>query len=81
MERLDGDKVSLKSNTGMRQNRDIVQFTPMAEFKKLQGEAHRAAVARHVLQELPRQVTQFYKSKGIQPKHHVAPPPPPPYEE
>jgi hypothetical protein len=77
MERLDGDKVPLQSSTGVKQARDIVQFCAMKEFRGLQGEAYRSAVARKVLEELPRQLVQYYQAVKIQPNHHVTPPPPP----
>ena len=79
MERLDGDKVALQTRNGVKQQRDIVQFVPMKEYRNLHGEAYRSAVARSVLEEIPKQVTDFYKHAGIQPTHHVKPPPPPPY--
>ena len=80
MHRLDGDKIALQSSQGVKQARDIVQFVPMNDFKHLKGEAYRTAVARSVLEEIPKQVTDFYKTKGIRPTHHVLPPAPPPYE-
>ena len=78
MSLLDGDKVPLKSSTGAKQARDIVQFCAMNEFKGLQGEAYRSAVAQKVLEELPRQLTQYYKAVKIAPNHHTGQPLPPP---
>ena len=79
MHRLDGDKVPLQTQNGVKQQRDIVQFVPMNQFQNLRGEAYRSAVARAVLEEIPKQVTDFYRNAGIKPTHHVKPPPPPPY--
>ncbi len=81
MDKLDGDKEALKSSVGVKGARDIVQFCAMNEFKSLQGEAYRSAVARKVLEELPKQMVKYYQNVGIQPNHHVggAVPPPPPY--
>lgn len=80
MHRLDGDTVALHDSSGQKQQRDIVQFVPMNDFNQQSGEAYRTAVARAVLEEIPKQVTDFYRNAGIQPTHHVLPPPPPPYE-
>jgi len=80
MHKLDGDNMSLKSSVGVRGARDIVQFCAMNEFRGMQGEAYRTAVAHKVLEELPNQLVKYYKNVGIKPNHHVGSiPAPPPY--
>ena len=79
MHRLDGDTVPLKDSRGRSSKRDIVQFCQMSSFKGLSGEAYRSAVAKSVLEELPKQLVQYYQTAGIKPTHHACPPPPPPY--
>ena len=63
MEQLDGDITPLFSKTLNRyRNRDIVQFVP---FRNLQGNP--IALAREVLAEMPKQMTDYFVSKGIKP--------------
>ncbi|XP_041375225.1 copine-3-like isoform X2 [Gigantopelta aegis] len=67
---LDGDDGVLKSPTGEPCQRDVVQFVPFRDFKK----SSPAELARHVLAEVPRQVTQYFKLRGI-PPNRVGPRP------
>ncbi|XP_039194015.1 copine-6 [Crotalus tigris] len=62
MRELNGDRGMLETEEG-RAVRDIVQFVPVREFKK----APPNALAKTVLAEVPRQVVEYYGSKGIPP--------------
>ncbi|KAL8177188.1 UNVERIFIED_CONTAM: Copine-6 [Gekko kuhli] len=62
MRELNGDRGMLESDEG-RAVRDIVQFVPLREFKK----APANALAKYVLAEVPKQVVEYYGSKGISP--------------
>ncbi|XP_053120078.1 copine-6 isoform X2 [Hemicordylus capensis] len=62
MRELNGDRGMLESEEG-RAIRDIVQFIPLREFKK----APANALAKYVLAEVPKQVVEYYGSKGIAP--------------
>ncbi|XP_034990922.2 copine-6 [Zootoca vivipara] len=62
MRELNGDRGMLESDEG-RAVRDIVQFVPLREFKK----APPNALAKCVLAEVPKQVVEYYGSKGIAP--------------
>ncbi|XP_077171065.1 copine-6 isoform X2 [Paroedura picta] len=62
MRELNGDRGMLESDEG-RAVRDIVQFVPVREFKK----APANALAKYVLAEVPKQVVEYYGSKGIGP--------------
>nr|XP_056719266.1 copine-6 [Euleptes europaea] len=62
MRELNGDRGMLESDEG-RAVRDIVQFVPVREFKK----APPNALAKYVLAEVPKQVVEYYGSKGIAP--------------
>uniref|UniRef100_A0A6J0UYH6 Copine-6 n=1 Tax=Pogona vitticeps TaxID=103695 RepID=A0A6J0UYH6_9SAUR len=62
MRELNGDRGMLESDEG-RAVRDIVQFIPVREFKK----APPNALAKYVLAEVPKQVVEYYGSKGIAP--------------
>ncbi|XP_059176110.1 copine-3-like [Physella acuta] len=63
MNELDGDNGVLKSPSGEPAKRDIVQFVPFREFKQ----STPAELARHVLAEVPKQVTAYYKMRGLKP--------------
>lgn len=71
---LDGDDGVLRSTSGHRASRDIVQFVPFRDFKHTSPEQ----LARHVLAEIPRQVTDYFKMRGLPPNTPVNPNPPPP---
>jgi len=65
MDRLDADEVPLQSSfTGEVMARDIVQFVPFAEYKD--KSYHELAMA--TLDEIPREVVNYFSSRGIQPK-------------
>ncbi|RUS76350.1 hypothetical protein EGW08_015880, partial [Elysia chlorotica] len=63
MEILDGDDGVLRSPSGEPAHRDIVQFVPYRDFKR----ASTVELARHVLAEVPKQVTGYFKMRGMQP--------------
>jgi copine 5/8/9 len=68
MHRLDGDTVTLESQDGKRKAaRDIVQFVEWNKIGGLWGQQHADAAAIQFLQELPRQLVDYYKSKDIMP--------------
>ncbi|GFR91640.1 copine-3 [Elysia marginata] len=67
MNELDGDTGVLKSPHGHSASRDIVQFVPFREFKR----STPAELARHVLAEVPKQVTEYYKMRGLKPNQQV----------
>ncbi|XP_046549365.1 LOW QUALITY PROTEIN: copine-3-like [Haliotis rubra] len=67
MEELDGDDGLLRAPSGEPVKRDIVQFVPFREFKQ----SSKVELARHVLFEVPQQVTQYYKMRGIRPSPPV----------
>lgn len=63
MDQLDSDKGMLKDDCGRFATRDIVQFVPFRDY------AHNPPqLAAAVLQELPKQIDQFYQGIGIVPK-------------
>ncbi|XP_043914403.1 copine-6 [Protopterus annectens] len=63
---LDGDEGTLLSPKGEPAMRDIVQFVPFRDFKN----AAASALAKCVLAEVPKQVVEYYASKGISPEPH-----------
>ncbi|KAK7498760.1 hypothetical protein BaRGS_00009852, partial [Batillaria attramentaria] len=65
---LDGDDGVLRSPSGERVKRDIVQFVPFSDFKQLPADH----LARHVLAEVPKQVTHYFKMRGLPPNVPVA---------
>ncbi|ETE67954.1 Copine-6, partial [Ophiophagus hannah] len=69
---LNGDRGMLETEEG-RAVRDIVQFVPVREFKK----ARPNALAKTVLAEVPKQVVEYYGSKGIPPGTQKLSSPPP----
>ncbi|ESO90286.1 hypothetical protein LOTGIDRAFT_178865 [Lottia gigantea] len=73
MNTLDGDNGMLRAPNGEVAKRDIVQFVPFRDFKQ----AYPAELARHVLAEVPKQVTGYYKMRGLVP-NVLKPNPPPP---
>ncbi|KAI8790172.1 copine-3 [Biomphalaria glabrata] len=60
---LDGDNGVLRSASGEPAKRDIVQFVPFRDFRN----SSPVELARHVLAEVPKQVTDYYKMRGLQP--------------
>ncbi|XP_076469966.1 copine-3-like [Babylonia areolata] len=72
---LDGDDGVLRSASGQRVVRDIVQFVPFREFKHTSADQ----LARHVLAEIPKQVSGYFKMRGLPPNTpRTGPAPPPP---
>ncbi len=63
MEVLDADDIPLVSSWGETMARDIVQFVPFNKFSN-----NPVVLREEVLDELPRQVKTFFKSKNIQPQ-------------
>ncbi|XP_030042611.1 copine-6 [Microcaecilia unicolor] len=66
MRMLDGDDGTLHSTKGEPAARDIVQFVPFRDFKT----APSSALAKCVLAEVPKQVVEYYASRGISPDSH-----------
>ena len=62
METLDADKEPLYHRDGRKADRDLVQFV---SFPKFQNDAKK--LAEQVLEEIPRQVVEFYQHKKLQP--------------
>ncbi|XP_020776434.2 copine-3-like, partial [Boleophthalmus pectinirostris] len=63
MKLLDGDDGVLKSTSGEKVQRDIVQFVPFRDFK----DAPMAALAQSVLAEVPSQVVSYFKMRRLDP--------------
>ena len=59
---LDADENPLYDDDGRKADRDLVQFVP---FKDFQNDGQR--LAEQVLEEIPRQVVEFYQHKKLQP--------------
>lgn len=67
MEELDGDTIPLEVN-GVRAARDIVQFVPFNDFKKIENPMNaKAYLAQEVLAEIPAQLVGYMKSRNIVP--------------
>ena len=67
---LQGESEELDENGNsrpIRAKRDIVQFVDYKQFKDRSEK-----LVEEVLAEIPDQVTQFYKQKGISPDEHVS---------
>ncbi|XP_077983469.1 copine-3-like [Glandiceps talaboti] len=60
---LDGDDGVLKTTRGEKVARDIVQFVPFRDYKH----ASPPALAKTVLAEVPKQVTDYFQKRGITP--------------
>ena len=65
MKTLDADDRALSNSKGIKAARDLVQFVPYNKFennvKKLAGE---------ILQEIPRQVEEYFRMQGIPPREN-----------
>ena len=59
---LDADENPLYDDNGRKADRDLVQFVP---FIKFQNDGQK--LAEQVLEEIPRQVVEFYQHKNLQP--------------
>jgi hypothetical protein len=62
MDVLDADDEPLYDNNGRKADRDLVQFVPYKDFKN-DGQK----LAEQVLEEVPRQIVEFYQHKKIAP--------------
>ena len=63
MEKLDGDDIPLISRQGIKRQRDLVQFVP---FSKFEGDEEK--LAYEVLEEIPRQIIEYYTLNFIYPE-------------
>ena len=63
MEQLDGDEIPLISRKGIKRQRDLVQFVP---FNKFEGDEIK--LREEVLEEIPRQVIEYYTLNFIYPE-------------
>ena len=62
MDVLDADENPLYDRKGRKADRDLVQFVPFNRYKN-----DPAKLAEQVLEEVPRQVVEYYQHKGIRP--------------
>ena len=63
MDILDADDNPLIDSRRRKADRDLVQFVPFNDFKN-----DPPKLAEQVLEEIPRQVVEYYQHKGIKPK-------------
>ena len=63
MERIDDDAMTMTSSTGVRTERDLVQFVPFRNFMNDGVE-----LAKEVLAELPKQVVEYHALCKIEPR-------------
>ena len=61
---LDGDNVPLISSNGVKRLRDVVQFVPFNKYRNSNEE-----LTKQVLEEIPRQITEFYSMLKIYPNN------------
>ena len=66
MDVLDADDEPLYDNNGRKADRDLVQFVPYKDFKN-DGQK----LAEQVLEEVPRQIVEFYQHKKIAPSEPI----------
>ena len=64
MEELDDDDCQLVDSHGNATTRDLVQFVEFSKFKN-----NGVDLAKEVLEELPRQVEEYYRMMNISPMH------------
>ena len=64
MIQLDGDDIPLVSSTGIKRMRDLVQFVP---FNKYRNDPN--MLAEQVLEEIPRQIIEYYTMNKIYPQN------------
>ena len=69
MDVLDADDEPLVDSRGRKMTRDIVQFVPFKQFSYSPYE-----LTKEVLAEIPREIVNFFKIKGIIPNPHVEAP-------
>ena len=63
MEQLDGDEIPLISSKGIKRQRDLVQFVPFYNF-----EMDEVKLSQEVLDEIPRQVIEYYSLNFLYPE-------------
>ena len=63
MMKLDGDEIPLVSRNGIKRQRDLVQFVPFSAY-----EGDEAKLAHEVLEEIPRQIIEYYTLNFIYPE-------------
>jgi len=61
---LDGDDVPLVSSSGVKRMRDLVQFVPFNKYK-----SNPEKLAEQVLEEVPRQIIEYYTMNNIFPEN------------
>ena len=61
---LDGDDKPLTNSSGIKRKRDLVQFVPYNKFKY-----NPSLLAEQVLEEVPRQMIEFYTMNSIYPEN------------
>jgi len=61
---LDGDDVPLVSSSGVKRMRDLVQFVPFNKYR-----SNPAELAEQVLEEVPRQIIEYYTMNNIYPEN------------
>jgi hypothetical protein len=66
MDILDADENPLYDRRRRKADRDLVQFVPFNQFKN-----DPAKLAEQVLEEIPRQVVEYYQHKGIKPQDDI----------
>lgn len=69
MIQLDADDMPLMDNRGKKMERDIVQFVPFREVGNSPGR-----LAKEVLEEIPREVSNFFKMRNIFPNAAIPAP-------
>ena len=62
MKKLDGDEIPIISRKGIKRQRDLVQFVPFSKF-----EGDETKLSQEVLDEIPRQIVEFYTLNFIYP--------------
>ena len=67
MDILDADENPLYDRRGRKADRDLVQFVPFNKYK-----LDPPKLAEQVLEEIPRQVVEYYQHKGIKPSDDFA---------
>ncbi len=66
MDRLDADDEPLRDSKGRMSDRDLVQFVPFRKYNN-NGEL----LAQSVLEEIPRQVIEYYQHQKIPPREPI----------
>ena len=66
MDVLDADEDPLYDNNGRKADRDLVQFVPYKDFKN-----NGQKLAEQVLEEVPRQIVEFFQHRKIAPRDRV----------